>query len=112
MKTIPLQFDKAKVISFLKTDANGHCILDSDCFTKELGFSLKQIKPIIKNSHSEGIDQPIYLKQQQMGVDCLDFLYWFATQLGISTHNSFRGRGFQARFLSMSILNLLQSKVS
>lgn len=116
MKTNPLKFDKTKVISFLKTDADGHSILDTECFIKELGFNLKQIKPVIKKhtSNLSYFKQTIYLEgkiiPEIIGVDCLDFLYWFATKLGISTHNSFRGRGVQARFLTQSILGVLESK--
>ena len=116
MKTKPFKFNKEKVISFLKTEADGYSVFDSKYLIKELGFNHKKINTNIRRHASTmpHFKKNIYSNRElvrgENGIVCLEFLYWLASKLGIATDNPFRTRSFQFKYLAMLILNTLKSR--
>jgi len=113
-----VQYNKEKVIEFLnECGGDGWTIFAPSAYT-DLGFSLDELKPIIKEHESNRADYKETIFDSKGGVmdKCegiynLDFLYWFARKLDIDTAvASFFGRGSNARALSAAILNKLNPK--
>ena len=114
MKSIPLKFNKERVILFLKTDADGHSVFDSKSFIKELGLGSKYINNAIRRHvcTTRDFKRNTYSNSKVIdgddGIVCLEFLYWLGSQLGVVTDNPFKSRTLQSKFLIMGILNALE----